>query len=381
MNNPAQHRPTWAEIDLGNLVFNYRSIRAFLGRKVKLMAVVKADAYGHGAAECARALSAAGADWFAVALVEEALELRAAGIETPIICLGGVVEGAEDVMIEYDITPAVFDLDGPRRFNDAAKRAGRKAAIHLKIDTGMGRVGLLPGELGQFIELLGGFEKLKLEGAMTHFASADDLEEKSFTEKQIEVFYQCLDELRSSGFDPELVYMANSPGAVVYPASRANMARIGGLLYGLGGDIIPPGIEGPELRPVLSLYSQIADLKTVPPGYSLGYGRTFTTKRESTIALVPIGYFDGFRRALSNIGNALVKGKRVPVVGRVSMDWTLLDVTDVEGARPGDRVTFIGSDGNESIAAEEIAAQLGTISYEVTCGIGRRVPKKAVNEP
>lgn len=345
------------------------------------MAVVKADAYGHGAAECARALSAAGADWFAVALVEEALELRAAGIETPIICLGGVVEGAEDVMIEYDITPAVFDLDGPRRFNDAAKRAGRKAAIHLKIDTGMGRVGLLPGELGQFIELLGGFEKLKLEGAMTHFASADDLEEKSFTEKQIEVFYQCLDELRSSGFDPELVYMANSPGAVVYPASRANMARIGGLLYGLGGDIIPPGIEGPELRPVLSLYSQIADLKTVPPGYSLGYGRTFTTKRESTIALVPIGYFDGFRRALSNIGNALVKGKRVPVVGRVSMDWTLLDVTDVEGARPGDRVTFIGSDGNESIAAEEIAAQLGTISYEVTCGIGRRVPKKAVNEP
>lgn len=159
------------------------------------------------------------------------------------------------------------------------------------------------------------------------------------------------------------------------------MARIGGLLYGLGGDIIPPGIEGPELRPVLSLYSQIADLKTVPPGYSLGYGRTFTTKRESTIALVPIGYFDGFRRALSNIGNALVKGKRVPVVGRVSMDWTLLDVTDVEGARPGDRVTFIGSDGNESIAAEEIAAQLGTISYEVTCGIGRRVPKKAVNEP
>lgn len=370
------HRPTWAEIDLENLSFNLDSVRKFIGSDIACMAVVKANGYGHGAVECAKRLEVDGVDWFGVALPEEGVELRNAGIRKPILCLGSFWHGQEELLFEHDLTPVVYRIEQAEWLNAAAKRKGLTANIHIKVDTGMGRIGVRFEEIKAFAEQIKSFTSLNVEGIMTHFAAADDLSENEFTGEQIRKLNESVDIFRERGFQPTYVDMANSPGAIAHPESRGNMVRLGGVLYGLGGDVLPKDIEKPVLKPVLSLVTHIAHLKRVPPGSSLGYGRTFVTERDSLIATVPIGYQDGIPRVLSNRGRAIINGAFAPIVGRISMDWTIIDVTDVPGVRVDDRVVLIGEHNGLSITAEDLAAAIGTISYEITCGIDRRVPRR-----
>lgn len=368
-------RPTTAIIDLDNLAFNFHSVKRFVGAGVSCMAVVKANAYGHGAVPCALRLEREGADWFAVALVEEAVELREAGISKPILCFGVVWPGHEQAILRHDITPAIFQMESAERLNNAAAAVSQTVNIHVKIDTGMGRVGVPHSEAREFAERLTTLSNLNVEGVMTHFAAADDLSENEFTATQTRRLDEAVAVFRGKGFTPKYTDSANSPGAVAHPESRRNMVRIGGVLYGLGGDVLPAGIEKPELKPVMSVLTEIAQIKRVSAGASLGYGRTFITERDSVIGTIPLGYHDGYRRSLSNRGRVLVHGKFAPVVGRISMDWTIVDLTHVHEAKIGDQVIVIGEQDGSTITAEELAANIGTISYEVTCGISSRVPR------
>ncbi len=374
-------RPTWAEIQLDNLAFNLRSVQNFVGNAVDILAVVKANAYGHGAIRCSRRLESEGVAWFGVALPEEAVELREGGIRGNILCMGGHWPGQEDVFLRHGIRPVVYRIDAARSLNAVAEHRGCVLTVHIKIDTGMGRIGLRYDAVEGFLAELKSLRSLRVEGLMTHFAAADDLEQNAFTGLQIERFYDALSKFKAAGFDPMILDLANSPGAVAHGDARGNLVRLGGVLYGLGGDVLPDEVPIPELKPVMSLCSQIAHIKHVPAGESLGYGRTFATARDSIIATVPIGYDDGYRRSLSNNSRVIVNGVFAPVIGRISMDWTIVDVTDVPNVAIGDRAILIGRDKNGLvIEAEDLAAAIGTISYEVTCGISSRVPRVFVDQ-
>ena len=368
-----QHRPTAAKIDLDALAHNLHQTRRFVGEDLQYMAVVKADAYGHGAVECARRLEAEGIDWFGVAITEEGVELREAGITKPILCLGSFWPGQEEVVISHRLTPVIFELEVAAVLSTAVGH--RSCDIHVKVDTGMGRVGIRWTDAAEFAGGLKDYPNLNVTGIMTHLASADDPEQDEFTRRQIERFEDSCRAFRAEGFDPKICDIANSPGSIRCRESRVDLIRLGGALYGLLDDIVPPESDQPALRPVMSLVSRVAHVKRVPAGEGLGYGQTFHTKRDSLIALVPIGYDDGYPRGESNRQNAIVKGQRVAVVGRISMDWTLLDVTDVADCKKGDEVTFIGRDGEHEIKAADLAGQIGTIGYEITCGISQRVPR------
>jgi alanine racemase len=320
----------------------------------------------------------AGVDWLGVALIDEAIELRNADPSIPILCLGGIASGRETDAIERNITPVIFNLDQAEALNAAAARSETDVSVHVKIDTGMGRLGVRWDQLGPLIDGLSSFSNLRIQGLMTHFASANDPDEIVFTNQQMDRFELATRQFAAAGFEPEIVDLANSPAAVGHPRSRAQMVRLGGIIYGLGGDVLDPSLPQPDLKPVMSLHSAIADIKTVPAGETLGYSRTFRTARDSLIALVPIGYHDGYRRNLSSRSDVLINGKRAPVVGRISMDWTIVDVTDIPNTKNGDQVTLIGVDGGEQIRSEELAAILQTISYEITCGISGRVPRRFV---
>ncbi len=369
------NRPTWAEIHLDNLAFNLNSVKSFVGNDLRYMAVVKADAYGHGAVDCSKALEKAGIDWFGVALPEEGVELRQAGIRKLILCLGSFFDGQEKLLLNYDLTPTIFRLDLAEKFNLAAKEQGVIADIHIKIDTGMNRIGVRWDELGEFVEGLKGLTNLKVDGVMTHFANADNLAENDFTNLQIQRFDDSVKLLQEKGFRPSFRDLANSPASIAHPNSRGNMVRLGGVLYGLGGDVLPKNIEKPDLKAVMSLHTKITFLKRVPAGETLGYSRTFTVDRDSLIATIPIGYQDGYMRGLSNCGRVLINGEFANVIGRVSMDWTLIDVTDIEHVKIDDEVVLIGEQNGLRVDAEELAEKTDTISYEVTCGINKRVAK------
>lgn len=375
MTDLSANRPTVAKIDLEALAFNLRSSRSFMGAGQKIMAVVKADAYGHGSVPCALRLEQEGADILGVATSEEAFELRNAGVKGPILCLGGLWPGQELPLVKSQVTVSIFRLEHAELLDRAARELGTVVGIQVKIDTGMGRVGIPVSECAEFAERLASLGNIRVEGLMTHFAVADDLTQTDFTQNQIEAFKSCTKIFENAGHDPEYLNLANSPGAVAHPASRSNLVRLGGILYGLGGDVLPAHAPQPELKPVMRIETRIADIKSFSEGSSLGYGRTFVTSRPSRIALVPIGYHDGLPRVLSNVGRMLVRGQSAPIVGRVSMDWTLIDVTDIEGAGFDDLVTVIGRDCSECVRAEDLAKAAGTISYEITCGIGPRVPR------
>lgn len=368
-------RPTWAEIDLDALADNLRVIRASVGQDVKVMAAVKADAYGHGAVPCARRLEAEGVDWFGVALPEEGIELRAAGITRPILCLGGFWEGQQNACLQQNLTTVVYRIDMIESLDRAARDAGVVADVHVKIDTGMGRLGVRSDDVTQFCGALSRCQHVRVDGLMTHLAAADDPAQEGFTKAQLEQFEFAVKTFRESGFVPAYIHAANSAAAFAYTQARGNMVRPGGTLYGFSRDVLPPQIATPPLRPVMYLRSRIMLLKNVGKGEKLGYGCSFETRRESLIATIPIGYDDGYRRALSSRGRVIVGGKFAPVVGRVSMDLTLIDVTDVPGVALDDQVTLLGRDGDLAITAEEVAETAGTISYEITCGISARVPR------
>lgn len=371
----AAHRPTRAEINLDNLIHNFRVMREAMGADVAIMPAVKADAYGHGARACAAALERAGADWFGVAMPEEGLQLREAGIRRPILCLGGFWEGQETLVIEARLTPAVFRLDLLERLDRAAQGAGMVADYHVKIDTGMGRLGVPSREFDDFLESVSRFENIRMDGMMTHFAAADEAGRQEFTREQMARFAEAVESALSRGHNPTWIHQANSAAAHALPLSRGRLVRLGGVLYGLWRDVTDSQVSPLDWRPVMSLHTRISVLKTVSKGVPLGYGCSFVTQRESRIATLPLGYEDGLRRGLSNRGRVIVRGQMTPIVGRVSMDLTLIDVTDIAGAAVGDEVVIIGSQAECLITAEEVAAQLGTISYEVTCAISDRVPR------
>ena len=374
MSEQTAGRPTWAEIDLDALGHNYHVIRERVGPDVKILAAVKGNAYGHGAVECARRLEKEGVDWFGVALPEEGIELRHAGISRPVLCLGGFWQGQETACLQYQLTPVIDRLDETETFDRAARDAGITANVHLKIDTGMGRLGVRPEGIREFCEGLKPLANIRVDGLMTHLAAADDNAHEAFTRAQLERFEAGVRMCREHGVDPSFLHVANSAATFAFPGA-GNMVRPGGSLYGFVRDVFPANINQPALKPVMSLHSRIMLLKQVGKGEKLGYGCTFETKRESLIGTIPIGYDDGYRRALSNRGRIIVRGHFAPVVGRVSMDMTLIDVTDVPDVAIDDYVTLLGSEGDAVITAEDLGEQAGTISYEITCGISSRVPR------
>ncbi|HMH45522.1 MAG TPA: alanine racemase [Pyrinomonadaceae bacterium] len=375
MSQSPPGRPTWAEINLDALAHNLRVIRGRAGADVQVMAAVKANAYGHGATECARRLESEGVDWFGVALPEEGIELRKAGIDRPILCLGGFWKGQEVACLQQRLTPVVYRLDMLESLDLAAREANSTADVHVKIDTGMGRLGVRADQVSEFVQAAKRFTNIRIDGLMTHLAAADDETKADFTNAQLLSFQNAVQFFRANGFAPQFIHAANSAATFAHARDAENMVRPGGTLYGFKRDVLPASIDTPPLRPVMSLHSQIMLLKKVPPGEKLGYGCTFETKRDSLIATLPIGYDDGYRRAFSNSGRVIVRGEFAPVVGRVSMDLTLVDVTEVAGVSLNDEVVLLGEARKLSISAEEIGAMISTISYEITCGISSRVPR------
>jgi alanine racemase len=364
------HRPTWAEIDLEALAWNLGQVRGALG-SVPVLAVVKADAYGHGAVEVARALEREGVDSFGVALPEEGVELRRAGVTRPILLLGGLAPTQAELVLEHDLTPAVFRADQVEALEAAAGRRGVRLSAHLKIDTGVGRLGVPAAEAAAFAAVLDRCPRVRLTGAFSHLAVADDPSD-GFTARQIDLFLETVRTLRSRGLALETIHLANSAAVTDHRAARLTLARPGLVLYGY-----PPSGKVSTLpwRPVLSLKSTVIYLKEVEAGTSLGYGRTYVTARPARIASLAIGYDDGLPRLVGNRGYVLVRGRRAPIVGRISMDLTTIDVTEIPDARLGDVAVLIGRDGEEFLGADLLASWAETISWEVLCGVGARVPR------
>jgi alanine racemase len=372
-------RPTWAKIDLNALAANFHVVKERVGPGVNVMAVVKANAYGHGAVECARRLEVEGADWFGVALPEEGIELREGGIEKSVLCLAGFWHGQERACLQENLTPVVFRPDMIEALNRAARDRRAVADVHIKIDTGMGRLGVRFDEVGDFVQAIKRFENIRVDGLMTHFAAADEPRCGPLTAEQITRFNDAVTTFREHGHNPTYRHLANSAGIYgqpdAYGENGANMVRPGGVLYGLWRDILDPAHHDENLQPVMSLHTRISLLKWVPPGETVGYGCTFEAASKTLVATIPIGYDDGYMRALSNRGHAIVRGVFATVIGRISMDLTIIDVTNVPEVKLDDEVILLGSHSRLSVTAEEIARTAGTLSYEVTCGIGRRVPR------
>ena len=341
------------------------------------MPAVKADGYGHGAVPVSRTALAAGADMLGVASVEEAIELRDAGIEAPILILGCSAPDSAAEIVEFDIAATVCDLASAHALAGEAARRRKKARVHIKVDTGMGRIGVPVEEALALAAAAADLPSLELEGIFTHFPSADE-RDKSFTEEQIRVFRNLLSELAASGIKPTFAHAANSGAVLDHPSAYFDMVRPGIMFYGLYPS--PDSTRSVPLRPALTFKTRIAFLKEVPPGRTISYGRTFTTSRRTKVATIAVGYADGYSRFLSNKGEAAVRGKRAPVIGRVCMDQTMLDVTDVPGVQVGDEVVLLGG-GYEFLTVEHVAEMLGTIPHEVVTSISKRVPRVYTNAP
>lgn len=370
-------RPTYAEIDIRALVHNLNEAKRLAGSKSQILAIVKADAYGHGAVTISEALVRNGIQYLGTALVEEAIELRDAGIKIPIIVLGGIFEEQIPKIAEYNLTPVVYQEGFLKAIANEAGNINRQINIHIKIDTGMGRIGVLPYEAVDFVKKAASQKNIKVEGIMTHFADAD-LADKAYAEKQTAEFTAIVNKINKEGIDMPYQHISNSAALIGFENNKFNMARPGIMLYGYAP--FSKGKEGGlNLIPVMSLKTKILHLKRVLAGTYISYGRTFVAKRESIIATLPIGYADGYSRALSNKGSVIVKGKKAPIAGRVCMDMTMIDVTDIDGVDVNDEVVLIGKQGKETITADDIAMLANTISYEVLCCVGKRVPRVYIN--
>jgi len=379
VNSPADKllRPTWVEISFSRLRRNFERVRALAGHR-KVMAVIKANAYGHGAVAVAKCLANCGVDWFGTATVEEAVELRDAGITQPVLLLGGLYMSDPAHLIQYQLTPSVSSTARLNTYAECAHRLGRPIEFHLKVDTGMGCLGLPPDRLVSFVGHYRELEGLRLTGLLTHLASAEDMVATQ-TEEQLARFHRALETLHSLEVHPAWVHVSNAAALLTRRDIPENLVRIGALLYGYHLPILyPPGVKPPDLpvfESVLTFKSRVVYLKDVPSGTPLGYGAAFHARRPSRIATVPVGYADGLSRALSNRGQAIVRGLRARIAGNISMDLTLLDVTDIPGVAVGDEVILIGESGDSSISALDVAQQIGTVPYEVLCSIGKRVPR------
>ena len=371
-------RPNWAEVSLGALRRNFRALRELAGEGVEVCAVVKADAYGHGARECARALQAEGASWFGVTSTAGGLHLRQAGIRGRILLMTGFWQGDEPEIIRHQLTPAIWESWHIERLQPAANLSSDPVAVHLKVDTGMGRLGVTMAELPALLAQLRAANHLLLEGVFTHLASAEVVGAED-VQHQLAAFEQAIALVQRAGFSPKYLHAANSAALVCLPRARKNLVRPGISLYGY---YLPftgeNAIQTPLVEPVLSWKTRVISLRELPPGSALGYNGTYVTGRPSRIAVLPVGYADGFNRRLSSCGRVIVRGACAPIVGRVSMDISLVDVTEVAGVEIGDEVILIGASGGLRITAWDHANAAGTIPYEVLCNTSKRVPRKCV---
>jgi len=366
-------RPVWAEINLDNLVSNVKEIRNLIGDK-ELIAVVKADGYGHGAVEIASTLIQEGVDRLAVSMLSEASELRSSGIKEPILILGFTPPGEFEKLIELDIEQTIYDLDMAILLSEAAVKLGKIGLIHIKVDTGMGRIGFLPNEDSiSTILKIAKLKALKIKGVFSHFSTADELD-KTYSKGQIEKFNWFINRLKEEGVDIELKHLSNSAGIMDIKEAYYNAVRAGIILYGYYPSK-EVRRERLKLKPVLALKANIVHIKEVKAGEYISYGRKYRTPEMRIIATLPVGYADGYLRKLTNKAYVIVKGYKAPVVGTICMDQCMIDVTDIPDLKVGDEVILIGAEGKLHFTAEDMADMLGTISYEVICGISKRVPR------
>jgi alanine racemase len=378
MNVDSFYRPTWVEISLDALRHNITAFRRMLPDSIGMMAVVKADAYGHGAIQVAKESLAHGAEYLAVAFLDEALELRRAGITAPILVLGYTPVQGIALAVEYGITINVFSEEVLEAL-PLWVGGDRTIRIHIKIDTGMGRIGLpTMHEAVTFIDKALGMPGVQVEGLFTHYATADE-EDKSYTREQYERFSRIVEHYRARGVDFRYLHAGNSAAAIDLPELTYNMVRLGISMYGLYPSA-EVNRERISLQPVMSLKTGVVMLKSLPEGTGISYGTIYRTSADGEkIATLPIGYADGYSRMLTRKANALVRGRRVPVVGTICMDQCMINVTDVPGVSLEDEVVLLGAQGDQMITAEELAAQLGTINYEITCMVSHRVPRVYVS--
>lgn len=370
-----QDRPTWVEIDLDAVAGNMQASQAIVGPQVSICAVLKADGYGHGAVGVARTALNNGAHMLAVACLAEAITLRRAAIEAPILVLGYTPAWQARDTLRHDVTTTVFDLDVAQALSQAAADLNRTARVQVKVDTGMGRLGLLSSQVLPFVKQLLALPGLELEGVFTHFSVADSGEpaHRAHTQDQIAAFQDVLAQLHAAGIHLRWVHAANSSAMLTLPESHFNLVRPGIALYGLAPS---PAIPLPMgFRPALSWKTQVAQVKVLPPGSSVGYGNTYCTEHETTVAIIPVGYADGFRRSPRHWGHVLLRGRQAPIIGPITMDQTMLDVTGIQGVRQGDEVVLIGRQGDAEITVDQVAERLGTINYEVVAEILARVPR------
>lgn len=367
-------RPVWLEVNLDNLVHNIREIKKNLKPSTCIMGVVKADGYGHGAIEVARILLEEGAKQLAVAVLDEGIELRKAGIEVPILILGYTPFNVYEQLFEYDITPVIYNYQDAVCLSKMAIDKNKKIKIHIKLDTGMGRIGFIPGE--DSLEDVSNIYKLDgiiVEGMFTHFSVAD-IEDKSYTLMQYDKYMDFYNKLAAKGVAIPIKHVCNSAATIDLPDMHMDMVRPGVILYGYYPD---KGVRKDvvALKPVASLKARVSNVKIIQPGASIGYGRKFIAPSETVIATLPLGYADGYSRILSGKVNVLINGKEAPVAGNICMDQCMVDVTEIEGVKVGDEAVLIGSQGDKRISAEDLGGLMGTIPYEVLCMISKRVPR------
>jgi len=362
-------RAVWAEIDLSAIAHNMEQIKAATTGDTKVCAVVKADGYGHGAVAVARTVLQAGADRLAVAILNEAVELRQAGFQVPILVLGYTPACQAGLVVQHNITQTIFTLDAAQALSAAAIAAGKNVKVHIKIDTGMSRIGITPQDAGQFAASVAVLPGLEIEGVFSHFADADS-SDKNFTYEQYNRFLEGVEYIKGQGIQIPIRHIANSAALIDLPQMHLDMVRPGIILYGLW-----PSEEVQKklmLRPAMRLKAQVSFVKDIPSKTSISYGRTYFTARTSRIATLPIGYADGWSRLLANKAEVIVKGQRAPLVGRVCMDQCMIDVSHIPHVKIGDEVLLFGG---ADLPTEEVAGRMGTINYEIVCMIGKRVPR------
>jgi alanine racemase len=366
-------RPAWAEVNLNHLAYNMRETRRIVPESTLIMTAVKADGYGHGAKVCAETFLENGADMLAVATPDEGFQLRGWGIDAPILCLGYIPEYLHEKAIVNEVMVTIYNDEQGISLNKAAQNLNTCARFHVKIDTGMSRLGYQPEEAVESIRKLVHLPRLEIEGVFTHFAISDEAD-KSYTRKQYEKYTQVIKEIEEKGINVPLKHVSNSAAIIDLPEYSNDLVRPGIMLYGFYPS---PEVnhERIKLKQVLTLHALVSHVKTVPAGRGISYGVTYTAEKESRIATIPMGYADGYRRLLSNKGYVEIKGKKAPIVGRVCMDQFMVDVTDIPDVAPGDEAILIGYPGGFAPDGEEMAAMLGSITHEVTCQITRRVPR------
>jgi alanine racemase len=369
-------RPSLCVIDHRALRWNFKRIRALVGPRVKILSMVKANAYGHGAVPVAKTLAAAGSAAFGVATVEEGIELRRARIKQPILVLAGVYLEQLEQLLKNRLTPVVHEVTTLKALDKQLRRRNATMPVEIEVDTGMGRIGFPASAIDAWLAVLAKLEAVKLQGVFSHFSEAERANQR-YSQKQLSSFRQVLARLASAKVIHRTSHMAKSAALITEPTAHFSMVRPGLILYGLYP--APALKKRIELKPALSWQTRIIQLKRVPAGTSVGYSRTFTTKRNSLIATLPVGYADGYRRLFSDGAHVLVRGQRAPVAGRVSMDLTTIDVTDIRNVHQGDEVVLLGRQGDAEISADEMAAWINTISYEILTSIGNRVPRIHIN--